>query len=429
MSTPLLSAFYDVGDILYQNHKNNQLKTQQFTTLPERRATIGAAVNPLTKNRSVPTGAFIPIGNDNTHTCDNHFIAGESFVREHRKLDRSISEPGANVNNGLVRSQSQVQQQQQNVNSSRYKTELCRPFEESGHCKYGDKCQFAHGLPELRTLSRHPKYKTELCRTFHTIGFCPYGPRCHFIHNEDERKLSNPTPSGTPQSAMINKNHPANMMSSSTTMHQPLTRQSPPPIMDHFSQVRRPSHFVSGFGGSLGSSSESLTSSSASDSPSLSPTFWGNDDVYRDLTQSGAFSSASSASCSSTSSSPVFDYPADLPASRAATCTLANLLAPLNVNTTQMQQNPTSSDINILSQQLNAMMNLNQCNSNHNVFDHSTWDLTPAPPSPPDSISGDSVGSHSSTGSSGANIPTCGSPLDISKSLRLPIFNQLSQED
>nr|1RGO_A Chain A, Butyrate response factor 2 [Homo sapiens] len=70
--------------------------------------------------------------------------------------------------------------------STRYKTELCRPFEESGTCKYGEKCQFAHGFHELRSLTRHPKYKTELCRTFHTIGFCPYGPRCHFIHNADE---------------------------------------------------------------------------------------------------------------------------------------------------------------------------------------------------------------------------------------------------
>lgn len=75
--------------------------------------------------------------------------------------------------------------------SSRYKTELCRTFEESGTCKYGAKCQFAHGLDELRGLSRHPKYKTEPCRTFHTIGFCPYGARCHFIHNADEAHTPN----------------------------------------------------------------------------------------------------------------------------------------------------------------------------------------------------------------------------------------------
>ncbi|XP_062860683.1 mRNA decay activator protein ZFP36L1-like [Trichomycterus rosablanca] len=70
--------------------------------------------------------------------------------------------------------------------SARYKTELCRTYEESGVCKYGAKCQFAHGMEELRGLSRHPKYKTEPCRTFHTVGFCPYGARCHFIHNADE---------------------------------------------------------------------------------------------------------------------------------------------------------------------------------------------------------------------------------------------------
>ncbi|KAK2913088.1 hypothetical protein Q8A73_007201 [Channa argus] len=75
--------------------------------------------------------------------------------------------------------------------STRYKTELCRTYEESGACKYGAKCQFAHGLDELRGLSRHPKYKTEPCRTFHTIGFCPYGARCHFIHNADELNAGN----------------------------------------------------------------------------------------------------------------------------------------------------------------------------------------------------------------------------------------------
>jgi len=69
----------------------------------------------------------------------------------------------------------------------RYKTELCRSYEETGGwCRYGDKCQFAHGTSELRSVDRHPRYKTELCRTFHSRGFCAYGPRCHFIHNVDE---------------------------------------------------------------------------------------------------------------------------------------------------------------------------------------------------------------------------------------------------
>ncbi|XP_020495655.1 mRNA decay activator protein ZFP36 [Labrus bergylta] len=70
----------------------------------------------------------------------------------------------------------------QMVSPNRYKTELCRGFQETGSCKYGSKCQFAHGEPELRGLYRHPKYKTEPCRTFYNFGYCPYGSRCHFIH-------------------------------------------------------------------------------------------------------------------------------------------------------------------------------------------------------------------------------------------------------
>lgn len=78
--------------------------------------------------------------------------------------------------------------------SSRYKTELCRTFSESGRCRYGAKCQFAHGLGELRQANRHPKYKTELCHKFYLQGRCPYGSRCHFIHNlsEDQAARGHP---------------------------------------------------------------------------------------------------------------------------------------------------------------------------------------------------------------------------------------------
>ena len=101
-----------------------------------------------------------------------------------------------NLSPGMIRDRAQSEdleaqhRKRGSTNSSRYKTELCRPYEENGTCKYGDKCQFAHGFHELRGLNRHPKYKTEFCRTYHTIGFCPYGPRCHFIHNDEEKRLA-----------------------------------------------------------------------------------------------------------------------------------------------------------------------------------------------------------------------------------------------
>lgn len=140
----------------------------------------------LAKRNSTPVGAGVAMGvlSGGLATGRNHSTSGPAASTgpsEHRRLDRCHSEPAKGGGN-----------------SSRYKTELCRPFEEHGFCKYGDKCQFAHGGAELRTLNRHPKYKTELCRTFHTIGFCPYGPRCHFIHNAEERRGAPPPPSPGP---------------------------------------------------------------------------------------------------------------------------------------------------------------------------------------------------------------------------------------
>jgi len=89
-----------------------------------------------------------------------------------------------------IESQQQQQQDQENQQeshdlnnkSSLYKTELCRSWMEKGICKYGHKCQFAHGEDELRIVVRHPKYKTEFCKTFTSTGICPYGNRCRFIH-------------------------------------------------------------------------------------------------------------------------------------------------------------------------------------------------------------------------------------------------------
>ncbi|XP_053544834.1 mRNA decay activator protein ZFP36L3-like [Bombina bombina] len=74
------------------------------------------------------------------------------------------------------------------LSSLRYKTELCSRYAESGFCAYRNRCQFAHGLSELRPPIQHPKYKTELCRSFHVLGTCNYGLRCLFIHSPQERR-------------------------------------------------------------------------------------------------------------------------------------------------------------------------------------------------------------------------------------------------
>jgi uncharacterized membrane protein YgcG len=67
-----------------------------------------------------------------------------------------------------------------------FKTELCRSYvATAGFCRYGAKCQFAHGAHELRPVRRHPRYKTKHCRNWSTLGACPYGIRCRFIHAVD----------------------------------------------------------------------------------------------------------------------------------------------------------------------------------------------------------------------------------------------------
>lgn len=74
--------------------------------------------------------------------------------------------------------------QDSNRNMDRYKTEMCRNFQESGSCKFGERCWFAHGHQDLHSTVRHHKYKTQLCQEFHVTGVCHFGTRCHFIQED-----------------------------------------------------------------------------------------------------------------------------------------------------------------------------------------------------------------------------------------------------
>ncbi|KAL4593254.1 Zinc finger protein 36, C3H type-like 2-like, partial [Arapaima gigas] len=154
-------------------------------------------------------------------------LGNGSSNKENRFRDRSFSEGGERL---LQKSISMTGSSSSQVNSSRYKTELCRPFEENGACKYGDKCQFAHGVRELRSLNRHPKYKTELCRTFHTIGFCPYGPRCHFVHNAEERRGPPLSTSNKVERPRLQHSYSFAGFSSTGSLQDSPTSVTPPPI-------------------------------------------------------------------------------------------------------------------------------------------------------------------------------------------------------
>ncbi|XP_036390759.1 mRNA decay activator protein ZFP36L2-like [Megalops cyprinoides] len=172
MSATILSDFYDI-DMLYKMEKGLNVNA-----VLDKRA-VGA---PLSTSSTTNSCSYTPDFFRSNSTCST---TTAMMNKENKFRDRAYSEGG----DRSPQLQELLQQKPASqINSTRYKTELCRPFEENGTCKYGEKCQFAHGFHELRNLSRHPKYKTERCRTFHSSGYCPYGPRCHFIHNADERR-------------------------------------------------------------------------------------------------------------------------------------------------------------------------------------------------------------------------------------------------
>lgn len=93
---------------------------------------------------------------------------------------------------GLTPSQAQAQF---GIDVAKYKTEMCKNWIEIGTCRYGQKCQFAHGPEELGTQGL-PKeaiggggvnlYRSKPCQSFNSTLICVYGQRCLFAHEDRE---------------------------------------------------------------------------------------------------------------------------------------------------------------------------------------------------------------------------------------------------
>ncbi|XP_018008730.1 uncharacterized protein LOC108666379 [Hyalella azteca] len=96
----------------------------------------------------------------------------------------------ANSSSEVDRAESELQNlsylDQKQPQESKYKTELCRAFQIRGNCRYGSRCNYAHGLDQLKVSFHHGKYKTRNCQAYHESGYCRYGARCSFIHDLEE---------------------------------------------------------------------------------------------------------------------------------------------------------------------------------------------------------------------------------------------------
>jgi hypothetical protein len=96
------------------------------------------------------------------------------------------------------------QQKPISKNPSKYKTILCKHFTSQRGCFFGDNCQFAHGLNDLRTnpnlqnISSENKkgpnlqnYKIVKCKYWEKDGTCRYGTLCTFAHGNSELRSKN----------------------------------------------------------------------------------------------------------------------------------------------------------------------------------------------------------------------------------------------
>ena len=78
----------------------------------------------------------------------------------------------------------------------RLKRTMCKNMYETGRCKFGRNCHYAHSQEELDESDRiaekqakeQDNYKTQNCTQFHKEKVCFYGARCIFRHEQKRLK-------------------------------------------------------------------------------------------------------------------------------------------------------------------------------------------------------------------------------------------------
>lgn len=107
----------------------------------------------------------------------------------------------------------------------RYKTQLCANFQRDGVCRYGRRCQFAHGAHELRERSQLlapivPEDQ-KICQPFAATGFCRFGDKCKFPHVLGSRVRAAPP---LPPATMLQMCPPVQQFGAPTTPPAPAYR-------------------------------------------------------------------------------------------------------------------------------------------------------------------------------------------------------------
>jgi hypothetical protein len=135
----------------------------------------------------------------------NNFISNYNIYHDSRKYSKdssNLSTSNEDLSEHDLFSSSQKHPLNNNITNfkgkasdfkTKYKTELCKFYEMTGKCKYGENCAYAHGIENLRSkVTNTTAYRTKKCIQFFETGYCPYGSRCQFQHQLKNNILNNP---------------------------------------------------------------------------------------------------------------------------------------------------------------------------------------------------------------------------------------------
>ena len=145
---------------------------------------------------------------------DTNFISINNFINKYNIYhdSRKYSKDSSNIstsNEDISEHDLFPSSQKHQINTStnfkgkasdfkiKYKTELCKFYEMTGKCKYGENCAYAHGIENLRSkVTNTTAYRTKKCIQFFEMGYCPYGSRCQFQHQLKNNIINNPYDNG-----------------------------------------------------------------------------------------------------------------------------------------------------------------------------------------------------------------------------------------
>ena len=116
------------------------------------------------------------------------------------------------------------QSQPPQTNPAKYKTMLCKHYSSQKGCSFGDKCQFAHGIEELRSQNgiinpvmgiqekkkgpNPQNYKIVKCKYYEKDGTCRYGTLCTFAHGDSELRSKSDNIAYSQNGQMNNQMYP-----------------------------------------------------------------------------------------------------------------------------------------------------------------------------------------------------------------------------